>query len=192
MAAAETAAAETAAAETERPGAITFKGTPMTLVGHSLQVGDTVPDFQVQTAGSLEAADWDTLSDHRTKAVLMILVPSIDTSVCSLETGKFNRHVASLPTDKIKTVAISADTPFAQTRWAKDEGVDNIQMLSDHKDRTFGQAFGVQIKEMGLLARAIYLVDKDGVIRYIQTVPEVASEPDYDAVLAAARKLVGA
>jgi len=178
-------------AQTERPGAITFKGTPMTLVGHALQVGDPIPDFQVQTAGSLETADWNTLSEGRTKAVLMILVPSIDTSVCSLETGKFNRHVASLPADKIKTVAISADTPFAQTRWAKDEGVTNIEMLSDHKDRTFGEAFGVQIKELGLLARAIYLVDKDGIIRYIQTVPEVASEPDYDEVLAAARNLVG-
>jgi thiol peroxidase len=180
------------AAQAERPGAITFKGSPMTLVGKELKVGDPIPAFQVQTAGTLETVNWDTLSDHRTKAVLMILVPSIDTSVCSLETGKFNRHVASLPTDKIKTVAISADTPFAQTRWAKDEGVTNIEMLSDHKDRMFGEAFGVQIKEMGLLARAIYLVDKDGVIRYIQTVPEVASEPDYDAVLAAARSLVGA
>ena len=177
-------------AEAERPGAITFKGTPMTLTGPALKVGDSIPEFHVQTAGSLETADWDTLSAHRTKAVLMIMVPSIDTSVCSLETGKFNRHVAGLPTDKIKTVAISADTPFAQTRWAKDEGVTNIEMLSDHKDRMFGEAFGVQIKELGLLARAIYLVDKDGVIRYIQTVPEVASEPDYDAVLAAARGLV--
>jgi thiol peroxidase len=178
-------------AQNERPGAITFKGSPMTLVGQQLKVGDPIPQFTVQTADKLETIDWDTLSDHRTKAVLMILVPSIDTSVCSLETGKFNRHVASLPTDKIKTVAISADTPFAQARWAKDEGVTNIQMLSDHKDRMFGEAFGVQIKEMGLLARAIYLVDKNGIVRYIQTVPEVASEPDYDEVLAAARDLVG-
>ena len=176
---------------TERPNAITFKGSPMTLVGHQLKVGDPIPEFQVQTADKLETVDWSTLSENHTKAVLMILVPSIDTSVCSLETGKFNRHVASLPTDKIKTVAISADTPFAQARWAKDEGVTNIQMLSDHKDRMFGEAFGVQIKEMGLLARAIYLVDKDGIVRYIQTVPEVASEPDYDEVLAAARDLVG-
>ncbi len=181
-----------ATAETERPGAITFKGTPMTLVGQELQVGDAIPDFTVQTANTLEAVDWDTLSGHGTKAVLMILVPSIDTSVCSLETSKFNRHVAGLPADKLKTVAVSADTAFAQRRWAKDEGVTNIEMLSDHKDRVLGAAFGVQIKELGLLARAIYLVDKDGVIRYIQTVPEVASEPDYDAVLAAARELVGA
>jgi len=168
-----------ATAEAERPGAITFKGTPMTLVGQELKVGDPLPEFHVQTANSLETVDWDTLSDHRTKAVLMILVPSIDTSVCSLETGKFNRHVASLPTDKIKTVAISADTPFAQKRWAKD------------KDRMLGEAFGVQIKELGLLTRVIFLVDKDGIVRYVQAVPEVASEPDYDAVLAAARQLVG-
>ena len=179
-----------ATAETERPGAITFKGTPMTLVGQELKVGDPIPEFHVQTANTLEVVDWDTLSDHRTKAVLMILVPSIDTSVCSLETGKFNRHVASLPTDKIKTVAISADTPFAQKRWAKDEGVTNIEMLSDHKDRMLGEAFGVQIKELGLLTRVIFLVDKDGVVRYVQGVPEVASEPDYDAVLAAARQLI--
>ncbi len=181
-----------ATAEAERPGAITFKGTPMTLVGQELKVGDPLPEFHVQTADTLEAVDWDTISEHRTKAVLMILVPSIDTSVCSLETGKFNRHVASLPADKIKTVAISADTPFAQKRWAKEEGVTNIEMLSDHKDRMLGEAFGVQIKELGLLTRVIFLADKDGIVRYVQGVPEVASEPDYDAVLAAAREIVGA
>ena len=174
----------------ERPGAITFQGKPMTLVGEPLQVGDTVPGFEVQTASKLEPAGWTALSENGTKAVLMILVPSIDTSVCSLETSKFNRHVAGLPAGKIKTVTISADTPFAQARWAKAEGIDNIEMLSDHKDRTFGEAFGVQIKELGMLARAIYLVDKNGVVQYIQTVGEVASEPDYDEVLAAAHKLV--
>ena len=177
--------------ENERPGAITFKGGPMTLVGPELKVGDRVPEFHVQTAQTLGTVGWSELSENGTKAVLMILVPSIDTSVCSLETGKFNRHVAGLPTDKIKTVTVSADTPFAQTRWAKEEGVDNIEMLSDHKDRMFGEAFGVEVKEMGMLARAIYLVDKGGVVRYIQTVPEIASEPDYDAVLAAAREVVG-
>ncbi len=181
----------TMATPTERPGAITFKGGPMTLVGRELKVGDAIPAFQLQAAGTLAATDWDTLSDGGTKAVLMVLVPSIDTSVCALETSKFNRHVAGLPADKIKVVTISADTPFAQTRWAKDENVDNIQFLSDHKDRTFGEAFGVQIKEMGMLARAIYLIDKGGIVRYIQTVKEVAAEPDYDAVMAAARKLVG-
>jgi thiol peroxidase len=181
----------TMASQIERPGAITFKGGPMTLVGPELKVGDKVPDFQVQTADKLETVGWNEVSEGGTKAVLMILVPSIDTSVCSLETGKFNRHVANLPTDKIKVVTISADTPFAQARWAKQEGIDNIQMLSDHKDRTVGVAFGAQVKEMGMLSRSIYLADKTGIVRYVQTVPEIASEPDYDAVLAAARQVAG-
>ena len=181
----------TMASQIERPGAITFKGGPMTLVGPELKVGDKVPDFQVQTADKLETVGWNEVSEGGTKAVLMILVPSIDTSVCSLETGKFNRHVANLPTDKIKVVTMSADTPFAQARWAKEEGINNIQMLSDHKDRTVGVAFGAQVKEMGMLSRSIYLADKDGIVRYVQTVPEIASEPDYDAVLAAARQVAG-
>ena len=177
---------------TERAGLITFKGAPLTLIGSELKVGDRIPDFHVQTAETLGVSDWNTLSENKTKAVLMILVPSIDTHICSLETAKFNRRIAGLPADKIKTVAVSADTPFAQTRWAKEEGVTNIEMLSDHKDRMFGEAFGVQVKETGLLARAIYLVDKGGIVRYIQTVTEIVQEPDYDAVLAAARELVGA
>ncbi len=181
----------TATATPERPDAITFKGAKVTLVGQELVVGDHAPDFTL-AATDLAPTTFAELSDNHQKAVLIIMVPSIDTSVCSLETGKFNKHVASLPADKIKVVTVSADTPFAQKRWAKEEGVDNIQMLSDHKDRAFADAFGVRIKELGLLARAIYLVDKDGVIRYIQTVPEVALEPDYDAVMAAARDLIGA
>lgn len=182
----------TMASQIERPGAITFKGGPMTLVGRELKVGDRVPDFHVQTTDKLETVGWDELSENGTKAVLMILVPSIDTSVCSLETAKFDRHVANLPMDKIKVVTISTDTPFAQARWAKEEAIGNLQMLSDHKDRVVGEAFGAQVKELGLLSRSIYLADKDGIVRYVQTVPEIASEPDYDAVLAAARELVGA
>ena len=178
------------ASQIERAGAITFKGAPMTLVGRELKLGDHIPDFHLVT-GDLSPTSWAELSDNGRKAVLMILVPSIDTSVCSLETAKFNRHVANLPADKLKVVSISADTPFAQKRWAQAENVTNIQMLSDHKDRAFGDAFGTRIKELGLLARAIYLVDKDGIVRYIETVSEVATEPDYDAVMAAARALVG-
>ena len=176
--------------QTERPGAITFKGTPMTVMGRELKVGDEAPDFEL-TTGDLASLRFADLSEGGKKAVLMILVPSIDTSICSLETSKFNRHVAGLPADKIKVVTISADTPFAQKRWATEEKVDNLMMLSDHKERAFADAYGVRIKELGLLVRAIYLLDKDRVIRYIQTVPEVATEPDYDAVLQAAHRLVG-
>ena len=182
----------TMTSQVERPGLITMQGNPLTLVGQELKVGDRIPDFHVQTADTLQTVGWDDLSENGTKAVLMILIPSIDTNVCALETSKFNRQVATLPTDKIKVVTMSADTPFAQARWAKEEGVNNIQMLSDHKDRTVGEAFGAQIKELGLLSRSIYLADKGGVIRYVELVPEIASEPDYDAVLAAARAVIAA
>ncbi len=182
----------TMTSQVERPGLITMQGNPLTLVGQELKVGDRIPDFHVQTADTLQTVGWDDLSENGTKAVLMILIPSIDTNVCALETSKFNRQVATLPTDKIKVVTMSADTPFAQARWAKEEGVNNIQMLSDHKDRTVGEAFGAQIKELGLLSRSIYLADKGGVIRYVELVPEIASEPDYDAVLAAARGVIAA
>jgi len=179
-------------AQAERPGVITMQGNPMTLLGRELKVGDRVPDFHVQAADTLQSAGWDDLSAGGTRAVLLILIPSIDTNVCALETSKFNRQVAHLPADKIKVVSVSADTPFAQSRWAKQEGVNNIQMLSDHKDRSFGPAFGAQIKELGLLSRSIYLIDKGGIVRYAELVPEIASEPDYDAVLAAAREVIAA
>jgi thiol peroxidase len=175
----------------ERGGVITFKGNPMTLVGPELSVGDKIPDFELVGDG-LSKVTWNDLSDGGKKAVLMILVPSIDTGVCSLETGKFNKHAANLPADKIAVVTVSADTPFAQKRWATQEGVENLKMLSDHKDKAFASSMGVLIKELGLLARAIYVIDKDGIVRYIQTVPEVATEPDYDAVLKAAREVAGA
>jgi thiol peroxidase len=175
----------------ERRGAITFKGSPMTLVGRELKVGDPAPDFQLQAADDMSVVTWETLSASGTRAVLLILVPSIDTSVCALETQKFNQRVAELPSEKITVVTVSADTPFAQKRWAGEEHVDNIRLLSDHKDRAFADSYGVRIKELGLLARAIYLIDQKGVVRYIQTVPEVAAEPDYDAVLDAAKHLVG-
>lgn len=172
----------------ERSGVITFKGNGLTLIGPELKVGDKAPDFQL-TSTDLGVSTFESLSDHGTKAVLIIMVPSVDTSVCALETSKFNRQVASIPSEKIKVVTVSADTPFAMKRWATDEGINNIEMLSDHKDRAFASQFGVYIKELGLLARAIFLLDKTGMIRYIQTVAEVATEPDYDAVIKAAREV---
>ena len=179
----------TTEAEQERTGQITFKGTPMTLVGPELKVGDTAPDF-ILTSTDLGQVTWDDLTNHGEKALLLIMVPSIDTSVCSLETNKFNKHVASLPQDKIKVVTVSADTPFAQKRWVAQENVNNIQLLSDYRDHVFADTFGVRIKELALLTRATYLIDKNRVVRYVELVSEVATEPDYDAALRAARKLI--
>ena len=173
----------------ERTGQITFKGSPMTLIGPELKVGDKAPDFSLISNG-LGQVTWEDVSNHGQRAVLLILVPSIDTSVCSLETNKFNRHVASLPADKIKVITVSADTPFAQKRWVAQENINNIELLSDYRDHSFADAFGVRIKELALLTRATYLIDKDRTVRYVELVSEVATEPDYDAALRAARELV--
>ena len=173
----------------ERSGVITFKGTPMTLVGPEIKPGDKAPDFAL-TANDLSTV---TLSDALagyTRAALLIVVPSIDTSVCSLETIKFNRHVTELPADKIAAYTVSEDLPFAQKRWCVAEKVTNLHLLSDYKGHAFGPAYGVLIRELGLLARAVFLVDRTGVVRTARIVPEVALEPDYVEVLSAARATI--
>ena len=174
----------------ERHGAVTFKGSPVTLVGAELKVGDHAPDFELISNDMSGIQLKDLLADN-TRAALLIVVPSIDTSVCSLETVKFNRHVAALPTDKIATFTVSVDLPFAQKRWCSSEKVANLSLLSAYRDHKFGAEYGVLIKELGLLARAVFLIDKDGIIRLSYVVPEVAQEPDYDQVLDESRKLIG-
>ena len=175
----------------ERVGAVTFKGNPMTLLGPELKAGDKAPNFSL-VANDLSALTLADALAGGTRAALLIVVPSIDTSVCSLETAKFNQHVQDIPTDKLATYTISVDLPFAQKRWAAAENVTNLSLLSDHKTHEFGVDYGVWLKELGLLARATFLVDKTGVVRMAAIVPEVAQEPDYDAVLAEATKLIGA
>lgn len=164
----------------ERSGVITFKGNPLTLEGEGVSVGEAAPDFTV--AGNDLSAK--SLSDYKGKVVVIAAVPSLDTPVCDLETKRFNEEAGKLG-DGVVILAISLDLPFAQARWCGANGADNVVTLSDYKDHSFGKAFGLRIKELGLLARAIYVVDKAGVIRYEQIVPEVAQEPDYDAVLTA-------
>lgn len=180
----------TAITDAERTGVVTFKGNPMTLVGPALKTGDRAPDFQLVGNDLSEVTLNDALANG-TRAALLIVVPSIDTSVCSLETAKFNKQVRDLAQDKIATYTVSEDLPFAQKRWAEQEQVKSLQLLSDYKHHTFGKAYGVLIKELGLLARSIFVVDNGGVIRYAHIVPEVAQEPDYDEVIAAARQVAG-
>jgi thiol peroxidase len=174
----------------ERPGAVTFKGQPVTLVGPELAVGDAAPDFHLISNDLADFTLKDLLADN-SRAALLIVVPSIDTSVCSLETVKFNGHVASLPTDKIATFTVSVDLPFAQKRWCSSEKVANLSLLSAYRDHNFGPSYGVLIKELGLLARSVFVIDKDGIIRMVIVVPEVAQEPDYNQVLQESRKLIG-
>ncbi len=168
----------------ERTGIITMKGNPMTLVGNEVKVGDGAPDF-VALDNALAPVK---LSSFRGKTVVISSVPSLDTPVCDMETRRFNQEGGKLSSD-IVILTISMDLPFAQKRWCGAAGVTRVQTLSDHRDAVFGTSYGMLIKELRLLARAIFIVDKNGVIRYIQVVNEVTKEPDYDAVLNALKKM---
>ncbi|MBV8491021.1 MAG: thiol peroxidase [Candidatus Eremiobacteraeota bacterium] len=168
-----------------RTGIITFKGNPMTLLGPSLGVGDTAPDFHL-TAGDLSIVDLDKLTGGGSHAAMLIVVPSLDTGVCSLESQKFNARLGELPAGVVASV-VSMDLPFAQGRWCgAQEGGIKLGMLSDYRDHSFGLNFGLLIGELGLLSRAIVVVGRDKKIRYLKIVPEVTHEPDYDEALKAA------
>lgn len=169
----------------ERTGAVTLKGNPMTLVGPEISAGQPAPDVELVT-NDLSAIQ---LASFRGKVCIVTSVPSLDTPVCDTETRRFNEEAGKLG-DDVAVLAISADLPFAQARWCGAAGVENVQTLSDHREAAFGTAYGVLIKELRLLARAIFVVDKEGVVRYTELVKEVADEPDYDATLAAAKGLL--
>jgi len=159
-------------------------GNPLTLVGNELKVGDVAPDCVVLD-NNLEAVK---LSSFRGKVCVLSSVPSLDTPVCDMETRKFNEQAGRLGKDVV-ILTISMDLPFAQKRWCAAAGVDHVQTLSDHREASFGNAYGVLIKELSLLARAVFLIDRKGVIQYIQLVQEISKEPDYEAVFNALKKL---
>jgi thiol peroxidase len=169
----------------ERTGLITMKGNPLTLLGEEVREGQKAPDF---TALATDLSPV-SLASLRGKVVVLASVPSLDTSVCDLETRRFNKEAAGLGPD-VRILVVSMDLPFAQKRWCGAAGIENLRTLSDHRDAAFGLAYGVLIKELRLLARAIFVVDAEGVVRYTQLVKELATEPDYAAVLAAVRKVV--
>jgi thiol peroxidase len=172
---------------TERPGAVTFKGEPKTLVGPELRAGDPLPQFTLVGA-DLQPVTPQRLTEGK-RAALLIVVPSLDTGVCSLESKTFNARVGELP-EGVTAYVVSRDLPFAQARWAKEQGDVRLQMLSDYLDHSFGRATGLEIKELGLLARAVIVAGSDGRVRYVQLVREVAQEPNYDEAIAAARSAV--
>ncbi len=168
----------------ERKGVITFKGGPLTLVGTAPVLGTTAPEFTA-LANDLSPV---ALSSLRGTVVILTSVPSLDTPVCDLETRRFNEDAGKLA--GVKVITVSMDLPFAQKRWCGAAGVANVQTLSDHREASFGYAYGMLIKELRLLARSVIVIDKQGMIRYIQIVPEVTHEPDYTAALEAARKVM--
>jgi thiol peroxidase len=169
----------------ERTGLITFLGAGLTLAGNPVGVGDAAPDFSV-LANELAPAK---LADFTEKGLILIAVPSLDTAVCDLEARKFNKEMESLA-GKAKALVVSMDLPFAQKRWVEAAGVANIVTLSDHRDASFGMNYGLLIKELRLLARAVLVVGPDRKVVYMELVPEVTSEPDYAAALAALGKVL--
>ena len=169
---------------TERTGIITFQGNPLTLLGNEIEAGDAAPDVELLD-NELSPV---RLSSLRGQVAVLVAVPSLDTSVCDVEVRRFNEAAATLG-DDVAVRAVSMDLPFAQARWCGAAGIANVQTLSDHRDAAFGTAYGVLIKELRLLARAVFVVDRDGDVQYVQLVDELTDEPDYEAALAAVRKL---
>ena len=169
----------------ERRGITNFKGNPVTLLGAALREGEKAPEFQVVDTSLTPVR----LSDFRGKIKIISAVPSLDTPVCATETRRFNQEAANLP-DGIVLLTISMDLPFAQARWCGAAGIDRVKTLSDYQERSFASAYGVLIKELKLLSRSIFVIDADDTIRYIQHVPEITTEPDYAAVISAARGLL--
>lgn len=170
----------------ERAGLVTFKGNPIKISGPGITVGQQAPDFQV-TANDLSTK---TLADFAGKVVIVSSVPSLDTPVCDKSTRKFNEDASKIP--GLMIVTISRDLPFAQKRWCAAAGIQNVVTLSDFRDHSFGKAYGYEIVDgalAGILARAIVVIDKQGVIRHEQIVAEIAQEPDYDKALAVAQGL---
>ena len=171
---------------TERKGVITFKGSPLTLVGEEVGVGDAAPDFAALANDLSEVR----LSSFRGKVCVLTTVPSLDTPVCNLQVRRFNAEAAVLGEDVV-ILAVSMDLPFAQARWCGAAGVASVQTLSDHRDAAAGKAYGVLIPELRLLARSVFVVDREGKIAHTQIVPELTDEPDYEAALGAVRALTG-
>ncbi len=166
-----------------RQAAVTFKGTPLTLAGEALQVGQPAPDFCLHrfADGKMQAV---ALKDLAGKPTIISVVPSLDTGVCQTQTKKFNEQLAALG-DQVNAVTVSLDLPFAQNRFCGAENITNMTTLSDYQERHFGRDWGMLIEELKILARGVFVLDANGTIVYAELVPEVTQEPDYEAALSA-------
>ncbi len=168
----------------ERTGKLTARGNPLTLLGPELKAGDTAPEVHL-SAADLSVKTLADLTDNGKRAAMLIIVPSLDTSVCSTESHTFNTRIGELG-ENVQAYVVSMDLPFAQARWCGAEGDVELGMLSDYRNHLFGYEYGVRIKENGLLARAIIIIGGDQRIKYVQMVPELTSEPNYDEAIKAA------
>jgi thiol peroxidase len=171
----------------ERKGAVTMRGNPLTLVGPEIKVGQKAPNFTVID----KAMRPTTLDQFKGKVKLITTIPSVDTPVCDAETRRFNVEASKLPGD-VQILAVSMDLPFAQARWCAAAGVDKITTLSDWRSANFGTSYGTLIKELHLLARCVFVVDKNDTVTYVEYVKEVANQPNFEAALEAAKQAAAA
>lgn len=163
----------------------TFKHNPVTLLGNEVKVGDKAPDFTV-LANDLSPV---SLKDSEGKVRLFSVVPSLDTGVCDAQTRRFNEAAAELG-DNVVIYTVSMDLPFAQKRWCGAAGIDAVQTVSDHREGSFGQAYGVLIESLRLLTRSVFVVDAEGTVTYVEYVPEATDHPNYEAAIEAVKALV--
>ena len=176
----------TAKGTQERSGVVTFKGNALTLIGPDIKAGTPAPDFQVldQALGSVK------FSDDKGKVHIISVVPSLDTPVCDAQTRRFNQDAVKLGA-KVEIWTISMDLPFAQRRWCGAAGIDRVKVFSDHRNSDFGVAFGCLVKELQLLARAVFVVDASNTVRHAEYVREMTTHPNYEAALGIAKQAAG-
>lgn len=161
---------------------ITFKDNPMTILGKEVEVGQKAPDFSVLANDLSEYR----LADAKESVKLISVIPSIDTGVCDAQTRRFNEEAGSI--DNVEVLTISVDLPFAQKRWCAASGLEHVQTLSDHKDLSFGKAYGLVMEELRLLARAVFVIDTNGTLVHVEYVSEATNHPDYEKAIAAAKE----
>ncbi|SDX18572.1 thiol peroxidase [Paenibacillus sp. CF384] len=169
----------------ERTGVATLKGNPLTLIGPELKIGDQAPDFQLNKS----LVEVVSLKDFAGKVKLVSVVPSIDTGVCDAQTRRFNEEAATLG-DNVAVLTVSVDLPFAQARWCGAAGVDKVVLLSDYKNNNFGEAYGVLIKDLHLDMRAIFVIDSNDTIQYVEVLSEMTEHPNYENAINAVKALV--
>lgn len=169
----------------EREAAVLFKGNPATLLGPEIKVGDDAPDFQVVDNGLQPV----TLATDAGKVRMITVVPSLDTPVCDTMTRQFNEEAAALP-DSVAVYTISVDLPFAQKRWCGNAGIEKVKTLSDYQERSFGLNYGLLLKDLKLLARAVFIIDQNDKVAYVDLVSEVTAEPNYAAAIEEIKRLI--
>ena len=169
----------------ERTGVVTLKGNPLTLLGPDLKVGDQAPDFELNEALGKVV----TLDTYSGKIKVFNVILSVDTPVCDAQTRRFSQESESLP-DDVEILTVSMDLPFAMSRYCGNAGIEKLKNVSDYQFASFGENYGTLIKEFRLLARAIFVVDKDNIVRHVEYVPEVATEPNYDNALEVVKSLL--